>query len=50
MIDLSVLLTVLLALAIAALSLVILMGAVGLIWFIVSIPYLVTNKLKYKDK
>lgn len=50
MINWTTVMSVLLAIAMAALAPIVLMGAIALVWFIVSIPYLLTNKLKDNDK
>lgn len=50
MINWTTVMSVLLAIAMTVLAPVVLIGAIALVWFIVSIPYLLTKKLKDNDK
>lgn len=50
MINWTTVMSVLLAIAMAALAPIVLMGAIALVWFIVTAPYLLTKKLKDNDK
>jgi hypothetical protein len=50
MIDWGIVLTVLTIIAILVLAPAIICGAVGLIWFVVSIPYLIQQQFKNKNK
>lgn len=48
MINWTTVMSVLLAIAMAVLAPIVLMGAIALVWFIVSIPYLLIKKLNLK--
>lgn len=50
MINWTTVMSVLLAIAMTVLAPVVLISAIALVWFIVSIPYLLTKKLKDNDK